>query len=871
MANDELEEAVEIGEKARGRSFESLLLGNKVAALGHLKEGVHELEKLPKRHSLTQLIRILADMGRLGDREKFDQGRKLLQEWDATRGGQLQVDDDREESPQEKFRRNLKLANERLELACCLEDWDEAKKTYQREAGLIPFLFEVDGNNPFAIFDKLKELLGMGQLLEEGLEPFPGFSRMEPARRSLPPILIALECYNWGCFLSNIFHRHFNRPAALVTILDHDYCSTLFTSAARLCVKLASMDPKIVKTPEEHKHIKPAMEASDWQMQALVFLERGKARSLLDAIVQQKVTAIPHGESTSLMDRANNFANAVIEASAKLSVKRHGHKSSVSSNSDIESNSLLSTPSTSPTPEPPILKPRSKSPMRLLNSMKMNTVRKWQRAILSIGGASETQFVPTRIDNKDIQRILLHLPPDTAILEFGVDSNAKNGGILVIGMTRDSGASSENNIVSHWQALDPEGLKAMKRHITVLRWRMRYKCQEDAQKKKGILDLLIQNDIVSDEADMEVKENLAKSSLAKLLLEPFSRLLVNKPNLIIVPSNNLSHVPWSMIPLSSQGESPKCVVDNHCVSMIPSLCIWNRLRLKSVQPPQRSPKALIVTNSPFDPARRGAPRIDRIQYSRVEALYLASAHKEKPVLADEPQAQSFKEMVEQSQIVHLSAHGDFDNDFPLKSKIHLFQNSLSVMDFRQFELQASLVVFSSCLSGLSRSSDSGSSFSFAHALLGSGARAFIGTLWPVDDAATLIFMMLFYERLQEGLSPAASLRSAKLRMRRLSKEDLDQCVLRLKGLLHHSDWSKYVYNLRWWLEVDLPRRNVERFREEQYWAPFVLTGYGNRPIYEPVVPEEKKRRLDMGIFPKRSPRPEEFDESEPLFFIQDVS
>jgi CHAT domain-containing protein len=54
--------------------------------------------------------------------------------------------------------------------------------------------------------------------------------------------------------------------------------------------------------------------------------------------------------------------------------------------------------------------------------------------------------------------------------------------------------------------------------------------------------------------------------------------------------------------------------------------------------------------------------------------------------------------------------------------------------------------------GFSKVFDWGSAFSFAHTLLGTGTHAFIGTLWRIGDAAALLFMIMFYEELQEGLS-----------------------------------------------------------------------------------------------------------------------
>ena len=53
---------------------------------------------------------------------------------------------------------------------------------------------------------------------------------------------------------------------------------------------------------------------------------------------------------------------------------------------------------------------------------------------------------------------------------------------------------------------------------------------------------------------------------------------------------------------------------------------------------------------------------------------------------------------------------------------------------------------------------------FAWAFLRAGARRVIAGLWDVDDRSTAALMGQVYEKLAEGASPGAALRSAKLEM-----------------------------------------------------------------------------------------------------------
>jgi len=80
--------------------------------------------------------------------------------------------------------------------------------------------------------------------------------------------------------------------------------------------------------------------------------------------------------------------------------------------------------------------------------------------------------------------------------------------------------------------------------------------------------------------------------------------------------------------------------------------------------------------------------------------------------------------------------------------------------------------------------------SFSRAFLAAGAQTTVTTLWRVPDQTTAAFMRLYYHHLQRGESRAAALRLTKLRF----------------------------------LTAGGPTANPH------YWAPFVLTGDGLRPV-----------------------------------------
>src|ERR1700749_3649725 len=128
MTNQTIDRATLIGEETRERSFKCVLLGKTAEARDILDDGVRRLEN--EENSVPQRIRIYADLGMLGDKEKREKGRRLLRAYAPTRDISSPWEDEQQESPTAKFQHDLDHAEEKLELACCLEDWDMAKAAY---------------------------------------------------------------------------------------------------------------------------------------------------------------------------------------------------------------------------------------------------------------------------------------------------------------------------------------------------------------------------------------------------------------------------------------------------------------------------------------------------------------------------------------------------------------------------------------------------------------------------------------------------------------------------------------------------------------------------------------------------------------------
>ncbi len=155
--------------------------------------------------------------------------------------------------------------------------------------------------------------------------------------------------------------------------------------------------------------------------------------------------------------------------------------------------------------------------------------------------------------------------------------------------------------------------------------------------------------------------------------------------------------------------------------------------------------------------------------------------------------------VAQYQILHLATHGFINSEHPELSGIVLTmvnrdgseaKGFLQLHDIYNLKLSANLTVLSACDTALGKDIKGEGLIGLTRGFMHAGSRSVVASLWKVDDRATAALMGYFYKAmLQDGLPPAAALRSAKETMR------------------HQSSW-----------------------RAPYFWAGFVLQGEYNQTI-----------------------------------------
>lgn len=124
---------------------------------------------------------------------------------------------------------------------------------------------------------------------------------------------------------------------------------------------------------------------------------------------------------------------------------------------------------------------------------------------------------------------------------------------------------------------------------------------------------------------------------------------------------------------------------------------------------------------------------------------------------------------EEFDLIHYSGHGDFDEKNPSKSGwIFSKDNILSAGDIFRARRVPRLIFANACFSGVIRSGkpftlqESNRSLAgLAQAFFERGVQNYIGTGWPVDDAAALEFAKVFYEEALSSADLGSSLAEAR--------------------------------------------------------------------------------------------------------------
>ncbi|MCF3609107.1 CHAT domain-containing protein [Planktothrix agardhii 1033] len=177
---------------------------------------------------------------------------------------------------------------------------------------------------------------------------------------------------------------------------------------------------------------------------------------------------------------------------------------------------------------------------------------------------------------------------------------------------------------------------------------------------------------------------------------------------------------------------------------------------------------------------------------------------------------------------HFGCHGEFKPDAPLESALILANKErLTLLEILTLNLsQCRLVTLSACETGLTETSTTDEYIGLPFGFLLAGSPSMVSTLWKVDQLASTLLLIRFYENIKT-LSTVTALNEAQQWLRNLTSEGLEAVLERLKPQIEQTFEKLPPGRRRRFVEAPqngARKRPPPPFAEPHYWAAFTAIG-----------------------------------------------
>ncbi len=204
---------------------------------------------------------------------------------------------------------------------------------------------------------------------------------------------------------------------------------------------------------------------------------------------------------------------------------------------------------------------------------------------------------------------------------------------------------------------------------------------------------------------------------------------------------------------------------------------------------------------------------------------------------------NYRQLASKVQVLHSCHHAESRLDKPLESILKLADETLTLGELLtpgwRFP-NLSDVCLSCCETGLGiPKSLSDEIMTLSTGFLCAGARSVISTLWSVDDLATALFFIFYYQNRQQGKTRPQALQYAQKELRSLTQEYINKLYLEIKEKCQNARKNRNQYPddyLKWNTEYRkyaavrlainkvLETRDNKPFSHPRYWAAFTCSG-----------------------------------------------
>ncbi len=258
------------------------------------------------------------------------------------------------------------------------------------------------------------------------------------------------------------------------------------------------------------------------------------------------------------------------------------------------------------------------------------------------------------------------------------------------------------------------------------------------------------------------------------LVAPIAGLFRPGDGLVVIPEGQLADLPFGMLVEAPAQDyaSARFLVRSRAVStdLAASLLVEDAGRSEA----SFDFDLVAFGRSRFDGGggtfrSRSGPLLANLPYvvGEIERVKSHVRNREAAMNADATEAE-FNATAGRARIVHVASHAEADPQYPLNSRIYLWDGPgdddgiVHLFELQDLSLPADLVVLSGCSTAVGQAQPGEGTIGLQYGVRAAGARATLATLWPVDDRATATIVDAFYAGLAKGLPKDRALQQAQV-------------------------------------------------------------------------------------------------------------
>lgn len=294
------------------------------------------------------------------------------------------------------------------------------------------------------------------------------------------------------------------------------------------------------------------------------------------------------------------------------------------------------------------------------------------------------------------------------------------------------------------------------------------------------------------------------TALSEKILAPAAEFLGNDKRLLVVSDGALQYIPFNALAVPHPpGDNPSYLplMVKHEIVTLPSASTMAVLRQEVAGRTPAARTLAVLADPVFTPeddrlqlqvsdesptlgiksesgTRAAEVEFSRLPYTKLEAeeilALVPESERRKAFGFDASREAATNPELSQYRIVHFATHGLLNSVNPelsglvfslLNEQGEPLNGFLRLHEIFNLDLPAELIVLSACETGLGQEIRGEGLVGLTRGFMYAGAPRVLVSLWSVDDEATARLMVNFYQKmLQQGLTPAAALRSAQIEL-----------------------------------------------------------------------------------------------------------